>query len=126
MLPLWVGTPHVVGRPATSYDSLTVIGTPCSGPQLSPLASARSAARARARHRSPARGRSRPPPRAERTSMSSPARRELGGKGKPDGPRWASAARRLYSPAMALTDRYGLPITTASAVAAEHFQRGMD
>ena len=27
---------------------------------------------------------------------------------------------------MALTDRYGLPITTASAVAAEHFQRGMD
>src|SRR5438477_3361552 len=27
---------------------------------------------------------------------------------------------------MALIDRYGLPITTASAVAAEHFQRGMD
>ena len=35
--------------PATSYDSLIVIGTPCSGPQSSLLASAASAARARAR-----------------------------------------------------------------------------
>src|SRR3954470_22323106 len=35
---LWrsAGTPQVVGRPATSKASLTVIGTPCSGPQISP------------------------------------------------------------------------------------------
>ena len=43
------GTPQVVGIPFTSKESLTVIGTPWSGPQLSPLASARSAARARRR-----------------------------------------------------------------------------
>ena len=36
------GMPHVVGMPTTSYDSLMVMGTPCSGPPL-PLARARSA-----------------------------------------------------------------------------------
>ena len=30
-------SPHVVGMPTTSYDSLIVIGTPCSGPQTLPL-----------------------------------------------------------------------------------------
>src|SRR6266850_923019 len=39
----------------------------------------------------------------------------------------ACAARREYTrPAMAITDRYGLPVTTPSAVAAARFQDGMD
>ena len=44
--------PKVVGRPATSKLSLTVIGTPASGPDVSPLSSkARAAARARSKSR---------------------------------------------------------------------------
>src|SRR5262249_19032487 len=39
-------------RPATSNDSLIVIGTPCKGPQACRLPSARSAALPRARERS--------------------------------------------------------------------------
>ena len=41
--------PLVVGVPARSMFSLTVIGTPCSGPIASPLARVRSAASAPAR-----------------------------------------------------------------------------
>ena len=33
---------------------------------------------------------------------------------------------RLYFPPMTITDRYGLEVTTSSAVAAERFQEGMD
>ncbi|CAM5672127.1 hypothetical protein SCALM49S_02785 [Streptomyces californicus] len=43
--------PHVVGSPATSYDSLTVTGRPSSG-RSSPRARARSASLAAARARS--------------------------------------------------------------------------
>src|SRR5688500_12229064 len=48
-LSLSSGAPHVVGRPATSYDSFTVMGTPWSGPGAFPSPSAASAARARLR-----------------------------------------------------------------------------
>ena len=43
------GTPCVVGVPARSMFSLTVHGTPCSGPSGDPSATARSAASAAAR-----------------------------------------------------------------------------
>ena len=46
MLSANAGKPNVVGCPGMLKLSLTVIGTPCSGPTLPPLASARSAARA--------------------------------------------------------------------------------
>src|SRR5215469_15926143 len=49
MLSLHTGLPKVVGSPARSNDSLTVIGTPWSGPHFSPLAKASSAALARSR-----------------------------------------------------------------------------
>src|ERR1700732_2755978 len=49
MLSRHGGLPQVEGSPATLKDSLTVIGTPCSGPHSSPRASAASAARARSR-----------------------------------------------------------------------------
>jgi len=48
-LPLSESLPQVVGRPVMLNDSLTVIGTPCSGPQTSPRANAASAPRARSR-----------------------------------------------------------------------------
>jgi hypothetical protein len=48
------GRPQVVGRPATSKDSFTVIGRPSSD-RRSPRASAASAARAAARARSKSR-----------------------------------------------------------------------
>ena len=41
-------TPQVVGMPITSYESLIVIGTPWSGPQNCPRATAASASRTRA------------------------------------------------------------------------------
>ena len=46
MLSRCDGAPHVVGNPATSKESFTVMGTPCNGPHQSPRASARSASRA--------------------------------------------------------------------------------
>ena len=52
MLWRYASWPQVVGRPATLNDSFTVIGTPCSGPQSSPRASAASACCARWRARS--------------------------------------------------------------------------
>src|SRR5205814_978918 len=48
---VYAGTPHVVGSPATSYDSLIVIGTPCSGPRA-PRARSSAFARVRARSKS--------------------------------------------------------------------------
>src|SRR5215212_3968142 len=49
MLSRYAGTPQGVGRPATSNASLTVMGTPWSGPHAFPRVKARSAARARFR-----------------------------------------------------------------------------
>src|SRR4051794_23409366 len=46
------GAPDVVMQPSVWNESLIVIGTPCSGPSLSPLCTASSAARAAARARS--------------------------------------------------------------------------
>jgi hypothetical protein len=43
------GMPQVVGDPVSSKDSLMVMGRPCSGPHISPRASAASALRAWAR-----------------------------------------------------------------------------
>ena len=49
------GTPWVVGHPATSMFSFTVIGTPCSGPSCAPSTTARSAASAAFTASSPSR-----------------------------------------------------------------------
>ena len=44
--PLKIGEPRCVATPAVSIESLTVNGTPCSGPSVSPAITASSAFRA--------------------------------------------------------------------------------